>query len=166
LNTTNHAKPANKSTSRVLPFRKDQSPQSISTAQEKITSCIAKTAVFVGDLQLSEGVKVDGRVQGNVIIASESSCMLFIETSGTIEGNVIAPRAFVCGTIKGNITATEIMVRSTAVIEGNINYHRLLMEDGATVNGTLNKASDVVSASTDNLKQQDIHPRELLCVNE
>lgn len=126
--------------SRVIPFRKNADvAKRLSAAQAKITSLIAKDALVEGVLRLRTGVKIDGIVIGGVIIESSDVCMLIVDVAGEIEGNVLASRAIISGAISGSIHATEILVRSTAKINGDIFYQRIHIEEGAEVNGQLRK---------------------------
>lgn len=136
--------------SRVIPFRKNVDvAKKLSAAQAKITSLIAKDALVEGVLRLRTGVKIDGIVIGGVIIESSDACMLIVDVAGEIEGNVLATRAIISGAISGSIHATEILVRSTARINGDIFYQRIHIEEGAEVNGHLRKmAAQQVPAET------------------
>jgi len=135
---------------RVIPFRKNVDvAKKLSAAQAKITSLIAKDALVEGVLRLRTGVKIDGIVIGGVIIESSDACMLIVDAAGEIEGNVLATRAIISGAISGSIHATEILVRSTARINGDIFYQRIHIEEGAEVNGQLRKmAAQQVPAET------------------
>ena len=76
-------------------------------------------------------------------------CRLIVDAAGEIEGNVLATRAIISGAISGSIHATEILVRSTARINGDIFYQRIHIEEGAEVNGQLRKmAAQQVPAET------------------
>lgn len=136
---------------RVIPFRKNaEVAKRLSAVQAKITSLVAKDALFDGVLRLRTGVKIDGIVIGGVVIESTETCMMIIDLSGEVEGNILAPRAIISGAVRGSIHASEILVRSTAKIEGDIFYHRIHIEDGAEVNGRLRKmvAEQQISAES------------------
>lgn len=125
---------------RVIPFRKNTEVATrLSAAQAKITSLVSKDALVDGVLRLRTGVKIDGIVIGGVIIESPDACMLIVDVTGEVEGNILASRAIISGAIRGSIHATEILVRSTAKINGDIFYQRIHIEDGAEVNGQLRK---------------------------
>lgn len=139
-----------KEKARVIPIRKNADvAKRLSAAQAKITSLVSKDALVDGTLRLRTGVKIDGIVIGGVIIESSEPCMLIIDNTGEIEGNILASRAIVSGAISGSIHATELLVRSTARINGDIFYQRIHIEDGAEVNGQLRKMMAVQQQISD-----------------
>jgi cytoskeletal protein CcmA (bactofilin family) len=53
-----------------------------------------------------------------------------------VDGNVIARTAEIAGTIKGNIEISELLIlKPSAVINGDILTNKLIVEPGATFNG-------------------------------
>jgi cytoskeletal protein CcmA (bactofilin family) len=104
-------------------------------SKNKITTLLAKSAQFKGDMLLQESVHINGMILGNVIVQGEAM-MLSLKDSGRIEGNVQADIVVVAGTIVGNITARLVKLQPTAVVEGEIQYERLLVDDGASINST------------------------------
>lgn len=136
---------AKKTVLRTLNFRKNMDVASKLNAQkERITSLIASDAIVEGVLRLRKGVKVDGIVIGGILIESDTPCMLFLNSGGQVEGNVLAPRAIIAGEISGSIRVNELLVLGSAKIDGDIFYQRLHIEDGASVNGRLCRISVVV----------------------
>ena len=43
------------------------------------------------------------------------------------------------GKIKGDIKAKQVIIRKTAIVEGNIWYETLRVEEGAIIKGCINK---------------------------
>lgn len=135
---------------RVIPFKKNaEVAKRLSAAQAKITSLVAKDALFDGVLRLRTGVKIDGIVIGGVVVESPEACMIIVDVTGEVEGNILASRAIISGAVRGNIHATEILIRGTAKIDGDIFYNRIHIEDGAEVNGQLRKMVAVQQQNPD-----------------
>ncbi|ACT52116.1 protein of unknown function DUF583 (plasmid) [Methylovorus glucosotrophus SIP3-4] len=104
-------------------------------SKNKITTLIAKSAQFKGDMLLQESVHINGTISGNVIVQGDAM-MLSLKEGGRIEGNVQADIVVVAGTIVGNITARLLKLQPTAIVDGDIQYERLLVDDGASINST------------------------------
>lgn len=104
-------------------------------SKNKITTLIAETAQFRGDLLLQESVFIKGKVMGNVTVQGEGM-LLSLSLGAIVEGDIQADIIVVGGTINGNITARLLKLQSTAVLNGQIKYERLLVDDGASINSS------------------------------
>lgn len=100
--------------------------------KHKITSLIAKTAKFRGDMLLEESIYIKGSIQGSVIISGEGMVLSLAE-GALIQGNVKVDVIVVSGTIVGNIEAKLVKLHATARIIGDITYERILVDDGASI---------------------------------
>jgi cytoskeletal protein CcmA (bactofilin family) len=61
-----------------------------------------------------------------------------------IQGNIIAQNADIEGEVKGKIEITELLVlKATAVINGDIHTGKMVVEPGAVFNGTCKMGSVV-----------------------
>ena len=100
--------------------------------KHKITSLIAKSAKFRGDMLLDESIYVKGSIQGSVVISGEDM-ILSLADGAIIRGNVKADVVVVSGTIVGNVEAKLLKLHASARIEGDISYQRILVDDGATI---------------------------------
>lgn len=91
-----------------------------------------------GDLAATADLHLDGRVDGDIKCAA----LVQGETSEII-GMVVADKAHLAGKIKGSITADTLVIRKTALIEGDVTYGRLSIEEGARVEGNFsNRAAE------------------------
>lgn len=93
-------------------------------------SVIGGDVVIKGDIEASADLHVDGKIQGDLVCASlvqgESSC---------IEGAITAETARLSGSVKGTITARELVILKSARIEGDVHYEALTVEHGAKIDG-------------------------------
>lgn len=103
----------------------------------KITSVIAKSAEFKGDLELTEGIKIDGVVRGNVRIDGDG--LLVISENAVVEGDVTAKAAIISGRVAGHTSVTRLVLQPTATIDGELSYSMLKMAEGAAVTGRMNR---------------------------
>lgn len=91
-----------------------------------------------GDVEFSGGLHVDGRVRGKVVAEEGSDAVLRISEVGAVEGDIIAPRVIINGTVHGDVYASEhLELAQKASINGNVYYNLIQMAIGASVNGNL-----------------------------
>lgn len=96
------------------------------------STIIGKGTSFKGNLETFGNIRVEGNVTGNVKTKSKVA----LGESAFIEGNVMAQNAEIAGEVKGILEVTEILIlKSTAVVHGDIITSRMIIESGATFNG-------------------------------
>ncbi|MDH3369914.1 MAG: polymer-forming cytoskeletal protein [Gammaproteobacteria bacterium] len=101
----------------------------------------AKTEVK-GDIVFFGGLRVDGKVRGNIIAKGEGNSTLVLSENATVTGNITVPHIITNGAIKGNVRAAErIELQSKAEISGDVYYKVIEMALGAVVNGNLVRES-------------------------
>lgn len=83
-----------------------------------------------GDVAASADLHIDGRVEGDITCAA-----LVQGQSSEIVGAIRAESARLSGTVRGSITASELVILKTARIEGDVHYDALTIEQGAEVDG-------------------------------
>ena len=85
-----------------------------------------------GELSFRSSFRVDGTVDGTVTSDAE----VLIGEEGVVEGEVKVARCVVGGTIRGTITATEsVTLHGSARVWGDVSTPKLVMEDGAFLEG-------------------------------
>lgn len=123
--------------------RKKAKGASASIEINKLSSLIADNVEVVGDVIFSGGLRVDGRIEGNVVNKGEERGLLVLSERGCIEGSVKTHDAVVNGTIIGDLDVSHFLeLQSSARITGNITYRQLQMDCGASVDGKLMKTDD------------------------
>ena len=96
---------------------------------------IGGTIQFKGDLTGDEDLEVLGQVEGRIDLPSHQ---LTIGESGRVKAEISAKTVLVLGRVTGNVSATErLEVQSSGVIDGDIRAPRLLVQEGAKVNGAI-----------------------------
>jgi cytoskeletal protein CcmA (bactofilin family) len=93
-------------------------------------SVIGADVAIKGDIEASADLHVDGAVTGDLVCAS----LVQGETS-RIEGAITADTARLSGTVRGTITARELVILKSARIHGDVHYEALTIEQGAQVDG-------------------------------
>ena len=93
-----------------------------------------------GDIVFSGGLRIDGKVRGNITAKGEGNSTLVLSENAAVMGNVTVPHIITNGSIKGNVRASErIELQSKAEIVGDVYYKVIEMALGAVVNGNMVK---------------------------
>ncbi len=111
-------------------------PASYNPAEQH--NIIGKDTVIEGTLRSSGNVHISGTVHGNVEVDGRTVVM----PDGRIEGEVISATAEIGGRIQGHLVIKErLVLKNTAVVEGDIRTAKLVIEDGATFTGRCDMGS-------------------------
>jgi len=117
-------------------FRRKTDQPSIDVA--RLSSLIAAGVEIAGDVIVTDGVRIDGQVVGNVLSKPDTRGLLVLSEQGCIEGNVRVHDAVINGTIRGDLEVENfIELQASARITGAIKYRTLQMTCGARVEGTM-----------------------------
>jgi cytoskeletal protein CcmA (bactofilin family) len=107
---------------------------------------IGKSISIKGDVLGEEDTVIEGRVEGRVELKNHH---LTVGPNGDVQGEIAAKQVTVVGRVAGNVIATErIELRDSGRLEGDLNCPRLLIQEGARVNGkiTMGPASGASTA--------------------
>ncbi|MEW6341099.1 MAG: polymer-forming cytoskeletal protein [Pseudomonadota bacterium] len=114
--------------------------KSASIQHTKLATLIAHDVRMTGDLEFSEGLRMDGHVRGNVTGKAGTQTLLVLSDRGSIEGNVHGYDVVVNGKIVGDVIADHFVeLQPNAHVTGNIYYQQLRMDCGASVDGKLTR---------------------------
>lgn len=110
----------------------------VSKPVDTIDTLIGQKTVFKGDVEFSGGLRVDGKVNGNIIARDENNSTLVLSEMSEVEGNISVPHVIVNGTVRGNIkSSAHIELQPNSRIVGDVHYKGVEMQLGATINGNL-----------------------------
>ncbi len=105
-----------------------------------IDTLIGAKSEIKGDIVFTGGLRIDGKIKGNVTAVGEGNSTLVLSEHAVIQGNVTVPHIISNGLIKGNVRASErIELQSRAEIAGDVFYKLIEMAQGAIVNGSLTR---------------------------
>ena len=131
-------------------FAKRKKPPFIEVT--KLSSLIAEDVEITGDLHFSSGIRIDGRIKGNVIaraVEGQTRALLVLSDKGQIEGSVNCGDAVINGSVVGDLVVEHFLeLQSNARVSGTIRYEHLQMDVGAAVRGQLIKAEAVAAADS------------------
>lgn len=109
------------------------------TTPSHIDTLIGSNTVVTGDIQFTGGLRVDGRVCGNISASGgEPHSMLVLSECGLVEGKIKVPYMIINGTVKGPIHAdNDLELQGNARIIGDIHYKTVRIHHGAAVEGKM-----------------------------
>lgn len=106
--------------------------------QPPLKSLIAHGTRIEGQLLFTEGLRIDGEVQGDVRATAEQPSLLVVSESARVEGAVHADHVIVNGAVHGPIHAAELLeLQPKARIVGDVVYKALEMHQGAIISGQM-----------------------------
>ncbi|MFH2040710.1 MAG: polymer-forming cytoskeletal protein [Chloroflexota bacterium] len=117
-------------------FKRNTSPTSPSNVQavERVTSVLGAGIIWQGSLTGSGGVRIEGSYEGQI----ELSGMLMVGETGRVTcPDIRAATVIVAGSVRGNITAQKVEIRSTGRIWGNVVTISFATEEGAFLRGQI-----------------------------
>ncbi len=110
---------------------------------EEIHTIIGKESSFEGKLVFDGVVRIDGSFKGNI----QSKGKLLIGETAVLEAEIETGSLILSGEIKGNVIAFDRMeIKSKGKFTGNIKTPVLLIEEGASFNGTSSMESQTISS--------------------
>ena len=93
---------------------------------------IAKSTHIEGEIKGAGEVRIEGSIKGKI----DCSATVFIDQNGQVDGEIKAETVVVSGRVKGDVHGSQRLELSpTAQIEGDITSPRILIRDGAALQG-------------------------------
>ncbi|MCS7231480.1 MAG: polymer-forming cytoskeletal protein [Elusimicrobiota bacterium] len=99
---------------------------------KEIETIIGEGTVFQGSIKSKGSVRVDGKLEGNIIEAVQ----VIVGSKGYVQGDITAQSVIIGGKVNGNVTATEsIELQPGAQLLGDIHTSTLSIGEGAIFEG-------------------------------
>ena len=97
------------------------------------SNIIGKGTILKGSIETYGNIRVEGKVIGDIKTKSKAA----FGHSSQVEGNILAQNAEIAGHVSGTVEITEqLVLKPTAVIDGDIITNKLIVEAGASFNGS------------------------------
>ena len=98
-------------------------------------SVIGPTLTFKGELSAKEDLVIEGQVQGKI---SHEERNLTVGEQGRVVADIHAQNVEIKGRVDGDIVGDGLVkLMSSAVVNGNIQCARIVMQDGAVFTGNI-----------------------------
>ena len=99
---------------------------------DEIETVIGKNTQMKGSINSSANMRIDGTVEGEIIIAGEA----IIGEAGRVIGNITAGSVLISGEVNGNITAeNKLEIMPSGKLYGDIKASVLSIAEGALFKG-------------------------------
>lgn len=124
-------------------------------ANVNLVSRISTGTYVKGEIVSPNDLRIDGRFEGTII----SEGKVVIGESAEVNARIVCVNADVWGKTKGSFTVKDIMaIKSDCSVEGELRVSRLIVELGASFNGTCKMISEQeyekAAAEMNNVKDQ------------
>ena len=107
-----------------------------------MNTLVGHGTVIEGSLNISSSMRIDGKIMGK-ITCSDS---LLVGKTGVVEASVRVKNATIGGKVVGDIEADEVVIlEGNSAVIGDVTTKKLIIEEGATFNGTCHMSNDVPS---------------------
>ena len=116
---------------------------------------IGRSLVIKGEISGAESLFVDGKVEGSISLPEHR---VTIGRNGNVAANVSAKEVVIMGKVHGNVECSDRLdLRSEGSLTGDVTTHRISVEDGAILKGSIQvKSSENKTQNKhDAQKQQD-----------
>ena len=103
-----------------------------------ITTLIDKDIMISGDTTYTGGIRIDGKIKGNLKVHGDEGSLLIMGYGSTITGDVEVEKAIINGEINGNVKCNDYLELNTnAIVNGSIEYDIIEVHEGAKITGDL-----------------------------
>jgi cytoskeletal protein CcmA (bactofilin family) len=116
-------------------------------ALDRITSVLSTGINWTGNLGGSGGVRIEGTFEGDIAMRG----LLVVGETGRVTSHFLrANTVIIAGTVKGDITAERLEIRSTGKVWGNVITSSFSTEEGAFLRGqiTMEDKVEIIPGST------------------
>lgn len=113
-----------------------------------VPSIVSGDMIIRGSIESAGEVQFDGEIEGDIKAKG-----LVIGDGARVDGEVMAEKVRVSGSVEGSIRAVEVELASTAFVKGDITHKSLTIESGARFDGSSQHSDDPMSGSSSKLSQ-------------
>lgn len=104
---------------------------SMNTSTSNITN-ISEGATLDGQIKIEGDIRIEGHIKGGIT----SKGKVTISGTGKVDGDIICQNAEIGGLVMGKLKVADILyLKGNAVVDGDINTGKLVIENGVRFNG-------------------------------
>lgn len=101
------------------------------SASSSVTN-ISESTILEGQIKIEGDIRIEGHIKGGIT----SKGKVHIGTNGKVDGDIICQNAEIAGLVHGKLKVADVLyLRGNAVIDGDINTGKLVIESGVKFNG-------------------------------
>lgn len=106
---------------------------------------IGKSITIKGDLTGEEDLQIEGNVEGRIDLPGNQ---LTVGAEGKVKAEIHAKAVVIVGHVTGNVSAVDrIEIQATGVVDGDVKAPRLVVQEGAILNGSIEMGASSGSAT-------------------
>lgn len=113
-----------------------------------ITTVIGQGMNFDGNISGENTIKIDGIITGNIHVKNG----IILSENGIITGDLTSENVIIYGQINGNIHSKELLLKKSAIVNGNIETSTLEIEMGGKYNGLLKMSENMSQKKAETTK--------------
>jgi len=118
-------------------FRKREEPtqdQSPAPIQSRVTSILGEGTSWKGEITGKGGIRIEGLFEGKIDLDG----LIIVSRTGRVESEKIkADTVIVGGSVRSDIEANRVEIRSTGKVWGDVKAARFTTEEGAYLRGKI-----------------------------
>ena len=111
-----------------------QEQQPLEINQKEISTIIGEGYTITGEITGKSVIRIEGKIIGNVRVAAG----IILGENGHVEGDIFTQSAIIYGKVSGNVKTTQLEIKKSGYVKGEITTDTLEIELGAKYNGKLN----------------------------
>jgi cytoskeletal protein CcmA (bactofilin family) len=105
---------------------------SYASNQSSSITTISEGAIVDGQIKIEGDIRIDGLIKGSVT----SKGKVLMSKSGKVDGDIICQNAEISGHVSGKLKVADVlMLKGNALVDGDINTGKLVIESGVKFNG-------------------------------
>jgi cytoskeletal protein CcmA (bactofilin family) len=103
--------------------------------ERRVTGWIGAGVAIEGRITSAQDLRIDGKVEGTIEVGDHG---VTVGQGAEIRADLVVKWILISGAVIGDVTASErVEVQQGASVEGDITTPRLLLAEGAVINGTV-----------------------------
>lgn len=112
---------------------KGEKGKSKSESPDRLNRLVSGTKL-IGDISANSSLRLDGEIVGNI----QCNGKFVLGQDGVVIGDINATEVEIEGKVEGQIIAEVLLtLHQTAIVQGNIQTARIVIEDGAHLEGNI-----------------------------
>ena len=106
--------------------------------RKRKVSVIGPTLKFSGELSANEDLIIEGEIEGTIAHQDKN---LTVGHEGRVKADIKAKTVEIYGSVEGDIRGEDLVkLAKTSRVKGNVYCARIVMEDGATISGNMDRS--------------------------
>jgi cytoskeletal protein CcmA (bactofilin family) len=134
-------------------FNKGEADDSARSTQ--MASVIGTEATITGDIHVTGSLRVDGIIDGDV----SATRRIQVGSDGRVTGDLSAEQLKIAGRVEGHLEGEFVHLLPEARVAGSVRASRLVMEEGATLDGTCAMTSSSLSLEMGPARLEVVDPK-------